>query len=326
MLGLHYEAYVVPFIFASAIFGFRKSFLKHGTLNGAAGSLKKVIVFSLVFFFAASPICPVARTLWPDYTVKSIGEHERLLAEVVGRLPSSSSVLTQDNIFPHVSHNVDSYVVPTIYLGTSLRNLTIDFVNQTLSKVDYVLVDVKSDPFTCSVVFPLMEANRGFKAFVMADGIILFRHNYTGSALVLAPYDLRYDYTSLLLYSGEITTSQKSVSSLVLHFDGSQGYSPMFWHTPRCPLPPGRYSVTMRMRINGTGELFTASVCAVNGQEILASKTFSANSYARIVSWSNYTIVLDIDKPLSDFEVRAANLSDKADIYVDYVDAKQIGP
>jgi hypothetical protein len=82
----------------------------------------------------------------------------------------------------------------------------------------------------------------------------------------------------------------------------------------------------MRMRINGTGELFTASVCAVNGQEILASKTFSANSYARIVSWSNYTIVLDIDKPLSDFEVRAANLSDKADIYVDYVDAKQIGP
>jgi hypothetical protein len=221
---------------------------------------------------------------------------------------------------------VHAYVVPSIYLSTSIRDLTIDFVNQTLSQVDYVLLDITSDPYTCSVVFPLMEKNHGFKALVTADGVILFKKDHTGSAEMLAPYNFGYDYTTLSLYSGEITSSLGSSKPLVLHFNGSGGYSPMFWYSPRSLLPPGQYSVTLRLRINGTGELFTANICSNNGQSILASKTFSANSYAGAVNWSNHTFTLVLDKPLLDFEVRAVNLYGEADIYLDYIDVKQIEP
>jgi hypothetical protein len=113
---------------------------------------------------------------------------------------------------------------------------------------------------------------------------------------------------------------------MVLHFNGSSEFSPMFWYGPRSLLPPGNYNVTLRLKINGTGEIFSVDICSNHGQNILVSKTFFAGNLTEKAIWMYHTFHLNLDKPLIDFEVRAINVSSQADIFLDYIDVKQINP
>jgi hypothetical protein len=111
---------------------------------------------------------------------------------------------------------------------------------------------------------------------------------------------------------------------MVLHFNGAQGNSPMFWYGPRSLLPPGKYNVTLRLKINGTGEVFTLSICSNNGRDILTSKTYSDRLSAEKIEWIPQSFQICLEKPLFDFEVRATNVSSTADIYLDYIELAQI--
>ena len=173
-LGYHYEAYLVSFIFAAAIFAVRKNYLKKPGLKGAKGSIIKIVAFSLIFFVGTSP---VVNTFFPNQTLIQIGEHERLLSEVLGTVSSNASILTQNNIFPHVSHRIDAYVVPDPWINSKIRDIVIAFVNQTMDKVDYVLVDSKTDPITTEIVFSLLETKPQFKMITSKDNgtILLYK-------------------------------------------------------------------------------------------------------------------------------------------------------
>lgn len=174
VLGHQYEAYIVSFIFAAAIFVFRKNFSKKQGLKGVKGSIKKIVVFSLVFFVGASPLGPVVNVLFPDYTSIYIGEHERLLNEVLNMVPSNASILTQDNLFTHVSHRINAYVVPDRFLESEIHDIAVSFVNQTMDKVDYVLVDNKTDLIATELILSLLETKPQFNLLTSKDnGTIL---------------------------------------------------------------------------------------------------------------------------------------------------------
>jgi hypothetical protein len=283
-----------------------------------------IALFSMLSFAFVSPLSPIV-TMLSDSGLKPITPRDQLIHEILAYVPPNASIITHNNLFPHVSSRINAYVAPTIGpIWNGNPSECRRFTDEILAKVDFVLVDIKSDPFAGSVVFSLMQENHGFRAFVSADGVILFKKNYTGDVRILVPYYVRYDYTVLSLYCGEITETPNSMSRFVLYFNGSLGSSPLFWHGPRSLLPSGKYNVTLRLKINGTGEMFTTNICSNNGQTVLASETFSAGSYTRVSVWSNHTFTLILDKPLVDFEIRTINLSDQADVFLDYIDVRQI--
>jgi uncharacterized membrane protein len=174
VLGTQYDAYVISFIFAAAIFGLRKNLIKTGTLSSITGSLKKIIVFSLMFFVIASPLGPVVNTFFPSYTSIGAGQHELELNKVLSMVPANASILTQDNIFPQVSQRVDAYVVPDRFLGSGINDLAISFVNETMDKVLYILVDSKTDTLATGLVILLLETKPQFHLIETGDnGTIL---------------------------------------------------------------------------------------------------------------------------------------------------------
>jgi len=177
MLGHHYEAYVVSFIFVAAIFGLKKNYLKKSELKHISGSVKKIVVFNLIFLVGVSPLCPVVRFLFPDYTSIYIGEHERLLSEVVNMVPPNASIITQDNLFTHFSHRINAYVVPDRFLGTGIRDNAVKFVNLTLDNVEYVLVDNKTNPIATMLVLSLLETKPQFTLIASEgnDTILLYK-------------------------------------------------------------------------------------------------------------------------------------------------------
>jgi hypothetical protein len=287
--------------------------------------LAAMLLCSLVGVILVSPLSPLVTIVYPESGLASTTEHEELIHEILTYVPPGASIITQSNIFPHVSSRINAYAIPTIHAIWKRKVPEFkDFTNETLRKVEFILVDVRSDPYASELLFSVLQENHEFRVLVSAAGVILFKRNYDGAATMLAPYNVTYDYRSLTLYSGETIEDTNSTSGTVLYFNGSSGHSPMFWYGPRSVLPPGKYTVTLRLKINGTGEIFTVEFCSNNGHHVLASETFFDSDLACKAVWVNQTFPLDLDNPLVDFEVRAANVSTQADIYLDYIDIRQI--
>jgi uncharacterized membrane protein len=120
------------------------------------------VLFSLIFFVVASPVDPVVSNLYPNYASVSYGEHERALSEILTTIPANASILTQNNIFPHVSNRVQAYVIPSIHLNSTLREEAISFTNQTVHEVEYILLDNATDALSTSFVLSLLANNTDF--------------------------------------------------------------------------------------------------------------------------------------------------------------------
>ena len=315
-----YPSYVIAFIFVAAVFAIKDS-TKPIKLRK---NLLTILVFSLIVFILVSPLSPVVAMVYPQYGVVPTTQHENLIHEVLTYIPSNASVLTQNNLFPHVSSRMNAYVAPTIGpLWSTNPSACTNFTVQLMNKVDYILVDVRSDSFTSSLIFSLLHENPAFKLYVSADGTLLYRKDYLGPTLILAPYNIRYDSSSLTPYDAEVTTVSNSTSAAVLYFNSSSKPSPVSWYGPRTPLPSGEYNVTLRLKTNSTGNLFTVEICSNNGENLLLVKNVTANA-AQKSTWFDYTLNINLDAPLSDFEVRALNVSSSGGIYLDYIDINQI--
>lgn len=161
MLGVHYEAYTISFIFAAAIFGLRKTIKKNNMMR-VRRRLKVLMLFSLIFFLVASPVGPIVNFLYPDYASFSYGEHEKELSEILMTIPTDASILTQNNIFPHVANRIQAYVIPSIHLSTSLSEVAISFTNQTVDTIEYILIDNATDELSASFVLSLLESKSEF--------------------------------------------------------------------------------------------------------------------------------------------------------------------
>jgi uncharacterized membrane protein len=321
MIYFQYPAYVIAFIFVAAVHSTSKS-------SSPGFEIKKLVVMflcSLITFSVVSPISPIVNMLYPEQGTEPITRHEQFIHTILTYVPPNASIITQSNLFPHVSGRLDAYVIPTIGpIWNSNISECKRFTTEILEKVDYVLVDIKTDSFATRELFDLLKENENFKVLVSADGVVLFKKNYDGAATILAPYNLIYTYSNLTLYVGEVVADLNSTSVNVLHFNGSLGESPIFWYSPRTILPPGIYAVTLRMRIKGIGELFTVDLCSNNGQTILKSRIFSHMDVMSNNVWANYTFCLELEQPFVDFEIRAVNLSVNVDLYLDYIEVKQL--
>ena len=332
-----YSAYVIAFIFAAAIYA-PTAIYAVGTNNGNnLRALKKrlaiLVAFSLIAFLLVSPLSQTVATLYPSLGITPVSHRDSFENQLLTLIPANASVLADNTLFTHVSSRSNAYVIPIQSIWTNHVDEVQDFTSAILDKVDYLVVDTMRDPFSSSKVFSLMNENSTFNFNILAsaDGVVLFKKNYDGNATVLMPYNMKYDYKSLVLYSGELAKSPNSSKSLVLHYNGTFGQSPLFCYTPRQPLPPGAYDITLRVKINGTDELFGVDICTDTGQNVLLSKNFTLTEAralftANQTEWENLTISFSTSQPLADFEVRTVCFSGKADIYLDYVDVSQISP
>ena len=113
-----------------------------------------------------------------NYVAASSGDHERILHDVLGSVPKNASILTQDNIFPHVSDRVNAYVIPDRWINAgNIREIAIEFVNETMNQVEYVLVDSKTDRLAFDEALLLLSTKPQFALELSKDdGTILLYH------------------------------------------------------------------------------------------------------------------------------------------------------
>ncbi|HVP92265.1 MAG TPA: DUF2079 domain-containing protein [Acidobacteriota bacterium] len=174
-IGSHYGAFLVPFFFVALILGMAKLEKIPRFRVSTMRTAKVVFVLSLVSLVAILP------TTYVDYVSFDSGDaHGRILFEALSMIPQNASVLTQNNIFPHVSGRANAYTIPSPNWSKEYQRIA----NETLQnlrkvEIDYVLIDLKSEPYSASsgtlILNEFVLKWNNYDKIVDQDGVMLFR-------------------------------------------------------------------------------------------------------------------------------------------------------
>jgi uncharacterized membrane protein len=179
-IGYQYVAFVTPFVFISAVYGVKRLFsLKYrfgfrrklGFFSGKAVKLRHWKALVIIILILATAVVYI-RVLDIHLVVPEVTEHDRVAEVFANLIPSNASVLTQNDLFPHISKRLYAYAV----VGGISQNFTASNIT-----FDYIFVDTKSPWYGSSlegVVYNLTR-NGSFRVQYAADGIWLLKRNYT---------------------------------------------------------------------------------------------------------------------------------------------------
>jgi uncharacterized membrane protein len=191
LIGTHFPAYIIPFIFLAAV-GAVKKRVPRQFFSSLGSYARNILLAGLLFAFIASPLSPIIANSSGyafSFSSYSLGmtEHDKLLNTIVDMVPRNASVLTQNNIFPHFSSRVNAYVYPIpIHLERAPPDAINKYINDTISKCDYVLVDTATDPSASTALIGKLN-NLTYVTYAAADGIYLFKRNYQGDLTLNVP-------------------------------------------------------------------------------------------------------------------------------------------
>ncbi|MCK4433879.1 DUF2079 domain-containing protein [Candidatus Bathyarchaeota archaeon] len=193
LIGSHWPAYVIAFIFLAAVEAVSDKTDKHSA-SKLNSYLKNILVLNLLFSVFISPLSPLLTTFrsippsFSDYYPPSITDHELMLQTIVNHIPKTASVLTQNNIFPHFSSRTNAFVYP---IGLVLERTPPDkmdkYLNNIMQNSEYALVDNVTDSYTASLVIDRIENNQTHGLYFFADGIYLFKRDYRGPPVFYIP-------------------------------------------------------------------------------------------------------------------------------------------
>lgn len=132
-VGYQYVAFVIPFIFISAIYGTKRlaTVRKAVSTNVAKKAVNARVAENVTVVMLIICILCIA-TIGANLQVPQVTLRHEALEKMIELIPSNASVLTQNNIFPHVSRRMCAYV------GSNAVG------NYSNVCFDYIIVDTRS--------------------------------------------------------------------------------------------------------------------------------------------------------------------------------------
>ncbi len=171
----HYGAFVVPFLYVALVHGV--AWLQKGrVLQVSASKLAKVALLASTF--------ALVLVLPPTYGIYGIAQedntHNAVVHEFLSKIPDTASVLTQNNIFPQVSNRANAYTIPSPAWAEEYRIIGKEMLhNLSLTEIDYVLVDLNSEPYSASggelILYEFILRIDSYEIMVEKDGVMLFK-------------------------------------------------------------------------------------------------------------------------------------------------------
>ena len=297
-IGAHYPLYILPVIFLAEIDAVKKIHF-----DARTPLLKTALVVSLIFMVSTSPISPVTASfglgsgkqsfLWYPALTLVMDRNSESLNKLISLIPRDASVLTQNNIFPHVSNRLDAYVLPVI---PSFENDT-KYVTDLTGKSDYILLNTAMDQHA-SLVFDRATANHTYGVYGIGGQCLLFKKGYEGAPLYSdytygrffqASNELRFD-------AGQVVPDASSRNGNVVVFP--KGYEGIGTYGPYVYLTPGTYNVTFRIKADDTPNVPIATLGVSythNVWKLIASKgLFGPDLIPN--QWVNVTITISLSE------------------------------
>jgi len=288
-LGYQYSALIVPFAIFAAIEGFNRVQiilkLNLTKLRNIFGKLLLVcILTSLALTFLMSPL----------QSYELISGHDQKMREVLGRIRQdfpTASILTQYDLFPHVSNMPNSYVIPPVFPAFN-RTYYFEYVKSLFDmNLDFVILDFNPDArthahrLTYQFAFEnLYGFKRNYTLYMSVDGVLVYKHGYIGNITFLEPFILNMDYRA------RIDTDTVLFSSV---------------------FPPGVYNITYNVKFSPFVKDAALTLKLTQGSTILECHNVSMNDFVSAENTKNFAFTMNITNPCDEvmFWISSPSLS-----------------
>ena len=321
-IGFQYSAYVIPFIYTSMIAGFgRVSHLSNGpTLRRNMGILTMALVASSL---ALSPLSPLTRGFYmsPAYQKPDQTERTAIIQSMVSMLPAESTVLTQDNLFPHLSNREHAYVmVPSTFKDVATWKNAISWI--TSLETEYVLIDMETDPHD-TAKYLLDIVKRGEYGLVsFHDNAYLYMRDYQTTPVSYEPINITYTSTELIPQNMKAMTDITGSIGRVMVYLNTSIKSRTLWYGPYQILPKGEYVASFHVKTKDPGAGGYITVDAYSNRTVLESTTFTESTLKKD-EWTEVELRFTLPEVVYDLELRGFLVSVNTTIRLDRITLRQ---
>lgn len=326
-IGYQYSLVVIPFVFLASIYGIKRILrpkaLKRQTF------VRLLIVCSLLFLiWSASAIEP-----------SRIFGNERVenTHRIISLIPQNASVLTLNNLFPHISNRFDAWILPWSgfrgtgepfpYFYTNISKVIEHYEQKILEETnpDFVLLDLASGAEVGIIESITSELliNKSYGLYASAERTLLYKKHYESSPIVYGSLlDMKFNYKHLGLYDGSfILKDPTAESGTILVHTTDHLNNITFWTGPCLMTPPGQYNVTFRLKMSGEPQnigVITLDIATNKGTQILNSMVVRMSDFKQQDAWQEFTLRFKIEWPTR-LEFRGVRASNKVNLGLDYI-------
>jgi hypothetical protein len=238
-----------------------------------------------------------------DLKLMGPSDHDRNIYKALELIPPKASTLTQYDIFPHLSCNLESFVVPPPF-GAFKRSYYYSYVQSLIDRdTDYIIIDVNPDTrtygldFTYLMVFKELNRKGNYGLYASIDGVLIYRLDYQGPLTIFKPFTLLQKY-----YETQMTEG-----------------GTIFKH----PLPEGVYNITYQISSDSksSDRLFTIEVS--QDTDVLARRDVYGQEVVTEHAYQPFSLPLSILDPTEEVEFRMVNLTRLTNIYLNSLEISQ---
>ncbi|WP_148416794.1 GtrA family protein [Haloferax sp. KTX1] len=291
MFGAHYPLYLLPFLYIGAVRVVGRSAISIPSQELLFRLLATVIAINIV----TGAVVGFDLNVVP---VPTQNEHTETLERAIDGIPADASLLTQNDIYPHVAMrpNANYVVRPDMFHQYQREYGAIT--------PEYVLYDTRltGRPYDWSRAVQAAFGDRlgtEYGLYQYQDGIYVYKRGYSGRIALIDDdyeFDERFD-------AGEFELSQENARVVGDEIVGSGAGEGNLWFGPYIELPPGNYTATYRVNVESTGDdpVLRLNVGAGHNSRVVAERTVGATD-----GWENVTLAFTLDRPTTGVEFRGA--------------------
>jgi hypothetical protein len=294
-LGWHYSAAFLPFLILSSIEGYNNlistfKITEERKLKIANKILLVGILSALTLTFLLFPV---------NVELHKVSEHDRKASNALNWLKSESpqtSILTQYDIFPHVSNNLNSYVIPPPFTAFE-RNYYFEYVASLFERnTNFIVIDVNPDIKTDShyltniAAFKNIYDDKKFGLLASIDGVLIYKFNYEGDLIDFDPFTITRDIKNKIDRDTRILTQH---------------------------LPPGTYNLEVVARIPNRNIEKAVTIEIRQNGTLLKYKNISGGKFDSTETFQTFNIQFSIDTPSIPIEFWITNLSIQTEFYME---------
>ncbi len=312
--GAHHSLYLIPYMYIGSILSIKNLDLRLDYISERS----KKLIFSLVFIVSALLFMNQTYSMNRE-SIPVFDEHNKVLHNMIESIPKNASILTQNNIHPHIAARSKPYVMVDYTRYNQLLEAKgfIDF--------EYVIIDERNK--WSQDLKPIIESLERTKydnygIFMYYDGIYVLKKDFKMN--INNVKDIKGDNFKATYTQKDIILSEgyKNKDMLVHPY----GYgSKTFWFGPYAMIPPGAYSATFSMRrdwkrigndenIIGNDERLITLDVVKNKDEVLLSKDVNYSDINR--EWTDVSITFRTDSIITNLELRGVKPSPNDNIYL----------
>jgi len=320
-----YSFVVIPFLALSFIDGLKA--LKNSIdYNRLIKVLKVSVIVALVVCMIFIP----RRYLNNPYYAGQF-ERAQTIHNVLELIPHDASIITQNEIFPHLSSSQNAYSIPrnpfSNPFSPSLSDRKLRWVKKLLREVDadYMIFDLKSMlPRLADLVISEVTGRNDYGVYAFADHVIVFKRGFFKEPVLCQPTSLTLNYKTLSLDRGTRLKDESSTSGTVLAHLEEHGAG-TFWFGPYTILPLGEYNVTFRLKLGSYADDYIIILDVVdNGSKEILAEREVASEDLKVGEWTDVTFHFVNDRFRYKMEFRGVNINKNVELYLDYVRVEQV--